>query len=195
VIVAFLTQRELISPPKSIRSTLIASSVRALRERGRLDDYARLLDPLWRDLPMQAIAATWLPLDAGRAHYAACDALGFSVAEQVAIGRQVGDRVNATFLGTMLRAAKGVGVTPWLGLPHCRKLYERLFDGGDVCVTKTGPKDARMELAGNPLVTLSYFRQGLRGMWTAALELFCSRAYVTEAARTETSLRLRISWA
>jgi hypothetical protein len=118
-----------------------------------------------------------------------------TAAEQMTIGREVGDRIHATFLGTMLRAAKGMGVTPWLAVGSTRKLYDRLFVGGDVYASKVGPKDARVEVAGNPLAALPYFRQGMRGMWQIAIELFSSRAYVVEAGHTSTSTRIRISWA
>jgi hypothetical protein len=89
---------------------------------GRFEAYARLLGDPWRDLPSRAIAGLWLPIDAGLAHYRACDALGLSTLEQVAIGREVGDRIHGTFLGTMVRAARGAGVTPWVALGSARKL-------------------------------------------------------------------------
>jgi len=195
VVVPFPVAREHVHAPKNIRSTLIASSIRSMRERARLDDYLGLLEPRWAELPTIAIAGIWLPLEAGIAHYRACDALGFSHAEQHDIGRQVGNRVHGTFLGTMIRSAKGVGVTPWNALGHGRMLYERLFDGGAVCVTKVGPKDARMELVANPLVAIPYFRNAMRGLWQVALEFFCTRAYLNEIGRTETSYKVRIAWA
>jgi hypothetical protein len=86
-------------------------------------------------------------------------------------------------------------VTPWVALGSARKLYERLCDGGGVWVAKTGPKDARMEVVCNPLVAIPYFRQAMRGLWQAAVELFCIKSYVTEMARTKDSYKVRISWA
>jgi hypothetical protein len=195
IVVAFPVPREQIAPPTHVRSTLIAASVRAVRERGRFDDYVEHLERAWRDLPERAIAGTWLPLDAGLAHYHACDRLGFTVHEQVAIGREVGDRIHGTFLGTMIRGAKNVGVTPWLALAQARRLYERLFDGGACCVTKVGPKDARMELVANPYVAIPYFRNAMRGLWGVAIEFFCAKAYINETGRTDDSYRVRISWA
>jgi len=184
-----------LHPPRNIRSTLIASSLRSVRDRGRFDEYMQRLPPPWTELPTIAIAGIWLPIDAGVAHYQACDALGLSNAEMHAIGCEVGNRVHGTFLGTMIRGAKEVGVTPWTALGHARTLYERLFDGGAVCVTRVGPKDARMELVANPLVDIPYFRNAARGLWQVALEFFCTRAYVTEIGRTMTSYKVRIAWA
>jgi hypothetical protein len=187
--------RDRIVLPRHIRSTLIASSFRAVRERGREDDYRKLLDPEWKDLPERAIPGVWLPFEAGLVHYRACDGLSLTVSEQLEIGRDVGARIHGTFLGTMIRAAKNVGVTPWLALAQTGKLYTHLFDGGAVCVMKAGPKDARMELVGNPCVGIPYFRNAVRGLWQVAMEFFCQKAYVNEAARTSTSYKARISWA
>ncbi|HEY2512448.1 MAG TPA: hypothetical protein VGI39_16390 [Polyangiaceae bacterium] len=187
--------RDQIVGPSQIRSTLIASSLRALRDRGLEARYVSGLDPQWRAPILETVAGIWLPFDAGLAHYAACDKLELSVAEQLAIGREVGDRIQGTFLGTMIRASRGVGVTPWIAFPHVQKLYERIFDGGAFWVAKTGPKDVRMELVGNPIVRFGYFRNAMRGVWLVALELFASKGYVHEVGRTESSYKVKISWA
>jgi hypothetical protein len=195
VVVALPVPRERVRFPKSVRSTLIASSLRSIRERGRFDDYRRHLEAPWREIPEVAIAGAWLPLDAGLAHYRACDALGFTLAEQHDIGREVGDRIHGTFLGSMIRGAKNVGVTPWIVLAQARKLYERLYDGGAVSVIRVGPKDARMEMVGNPSVDIPYFRHAMRGLWQVAVEFFCTKAYVNETGRGPAFYKVRIAWA
>jgi hypothetical protein len=195
IIVPFPCAREKIVPPTHVRSTLVASSLRALRERRLFDAYTAALDPEWKNAILESVAGVWLPMEAGLAHYRACNTLPLSLLEVVAMGREVGDRINTTFLGTMIRAAKGAGVTPWAGFPYALKLYERLFNGGACSVGKIGPKDARMEVAGNPMVSISYFRNAMRGVWQGGIELFCQKAYVTELARTETSYKVKISWA
>ena len=35
----------------------------------------------------------------------------------------------------------------------------------------------------------------MRGVWKVGIELFCAKSYVTEIARTETSYRVKVSWA
>jgi hypothetical protein len=195
VVVPFPAPREQIPLPTAIRSTLIASSIRSIRERGLLDAYREALDPQWKSTILDSIAGEWLDLGAGIAHYRACDALVFSALEQVAIGREVGDRIQGTFIGTMVRTAKNVGVDPWNAFPFTPKLYDRLFDGGGCCVMRVGPKDATLELARNPLVRVAYFRNGMRGLWQGAVELFCRKAYLAEVERTDLSYKVKISWA
>ena len=195
IVVPFPVPREQLQPPRHIRSTLIASSLRSIRDRGLSDAYTPLLDPGWKTTILESVAGVWLPAAAGLAHYRACEALAFSPLEQLAIGREVGDRLHGTFLGTMIRAARGAGVTPWTALSYINKLYERLFDGGGCSVIKTGPKDALMEMAQNPLVAIPYFRHAVRGLWQVAIELFCRKAYLLEVDATETECRMTVSWA
>jgi len=178
------------------RSTLVTTSIQSLRKHGFYDRYARHLSNDQRDALLTAVAGTWLPMDLAFAHYAACGALDLTLAEQTAIAMEVGDRVNGTFLGSMLRMAKTVGVSPWSALGQSAKLYERLFCGGGIAVSKKGPKDARVDLIGNPLCTIDYFRVGVRGVYEVALQLFCQRVSTFEltARATSHSMSIRIAW-
>ena len=195
IVVPFPAPPHLLAPATQVRSTLIASSLQSLRSRGLADAYVETVDAQWRDTLVQAVAGTWLPIAAGVAHYTACNTLVSLPMDQMAIGREVGDRLHGTFLGTMIRAAKGVGVTPWLAFSRTRFFYEHIFDGGGCCVTKLGPKDARMEMVGNPLANIPYFRNATRGLWLVAIEMFCTKAYMLETDRGQSSYGVKISWA
>jgi hypothetical protein len=181
-----------------VRSTLIATSLQSLRTRGLLAKYTKLLAGPHQETVLTAVAGSWLPLDAAVAHYRACDALRLEPAVQLAMGMDVGDRVHGTFLGLMVRTAKTVGVTPWLALAQSAKLYGRLFaGGGGIAVTELGPKEARIELVGNTLCEVDYFRIGLRGVYQAAVALFCSRVYSSDLPRVRprNGMTMRLSWA
>jgi hypothetical protein len=195
VIVPLPGPRERIPATKQVRSTLIASSQRAVRDRGRFDEYLKLVDSRWREPLTIAVAGTWLPIDAAMAHYRACDGLLFSLAEQQQIGREVGDRLHGTFLGTIIRSAKTVGVSPWTPLANAQKLYARVFDGGAVSVLRVGPKEADIEMVRNALLGVGYFRNALRSLWQVAMEFFCTRVYVRETTRTDDSACVRVAWA
>jgi hypothetical protein len=197
IVVPFTAPRACMTPATAARSTLIASSLKSIRERGLFDRYVDNLEPGWREPLVHAVAGVWLPIAAGVAHYRACDALGLTSAVQFEIGREVGERVNGTFLAAMVRVAKTVGVTPWNGLAYSGRLYTRVFSGGGICVTRIGPKEAFCEIVRNPVAGVPYFRNGLRGVYTVACELFCTKAYVHElpTRSTETSCSMRMSWA
>jgi hypothetical protein len=195
VFAPFPAPRDQLGAAVNVRSTLIASSLRSMRERGLLNDYLLRVSPEWKAPLVEALAGVWLPMEAGIAHYRACDELPLSTLEHVSIGREVGDRIHGTLVGMMVRTAKSAGVTPWSALSQAGRLYTRLFDGGGVSIVKAGPKEAKWEMIGNPLSRFGYFRDACRGMWESAIELFCQKAYVTEMGRTDSSLKLRLSWA
>jgi hypothetical protein len=197
IIVPFAMPREKLPLASQVRSTLIASSVRSVREHGFYEAYSKQLDAAWRTTILGAVAGVWLPIAAGVAHYRACDALGLSAAEQMEIGREVGDQIQKTFLASMVRAARGVGITPWNAFQFGTRLYERQFEGGGVSVVKLGPKEARCEVVANPVAATAHFRNGFRGLCQAGVELFCTRAYAVELSKrgSDTSFVIRVSWA
>jgi hypothetical protein len=181
-----------------VRSTLIATSLQSLRTRSLLERYAKLLRGPHKETVLTAVAGSWIEMDAAIEHYRACDALRLDTQVQLSIGMDVGNRVHGTFLGTMVRTARTAGVTPWLALAQSAKLHGRLFDGGGgISVTELGPKDARVELVGNALCDIDYFRTGVRGVYQAAVQLFCAKAYSVELARGRApgTTAMRISWA
>ena len=80
--------------------------------------------------------------------------------------------------------------SPNAAYPDCQPPH----DG--ISVIKVGPKDAVVEVVGLPLVAVPYFRVAMRGMFQAACELVCRRAYVQEVHRKgAANAGLRIAWA
>lgn len=181
-----------------VRSTLLASSMASLRRHGLYERYVELLAPDQRDDVLSSVAGQWLEMTIGRAHYEACDRLELSALEQFEIGAEVSFKIHETFLGVVVRMAKNAGVTPWMLLPRGNQMYARLFmGGGGTRVVQRGPKEARVDLVGLPLLDIAYFRQALRGLYQAAVSLFCMQAYVQEIARDSGPDRvaLRVAWA
>jgi hypothetical protein len=180
----------------AVRSTLVTSSIRSLRARGLGERYVGLLFGPHRETVLTSIAGVWLPVAAAMAHYEACDRLDLDPATEMSLGLAVGERVNGTLLGMLVRMASNVGVTPWSALAQSSKLYGRLFCGGGIAVTKHGPKDASVEIVGNPLCDIDYFRAGIGGVYQAALRLFCRRVHTAlcTGRRPPRSLVLLVSW-
>jgi hypothetical protein len=180
-----------------VRTTLVAASVQSLRARGLYERYATRLGEADRNELATAVAGQWIPMSLAAAHYRACESLRLCAGEQLDIAVKVGMHLHGTFLGAMLRMARTVGVTPWGALAYTDKLYGRLFQGGGIAVTRIGPKDARVDLVGNALCETEYFRVGVRGVYQAALELFCERLSMHEIPRRYSGLDMavRIAWA
>lgn len=177
-----------------VRTTLLLSSLRSLRSRGLLERYLERLPRELHEPILGAVAGTWVDIEIAAAHYRACDALGLSVADQVAMGGSVGDAVNGTFLRTVFHIARTAGVTPWVALKQYTKLWERIFDGGDVEVDRLGPKEALVQMYGLPLFSIPYIRVALRGMHQTGFMLFCTKCYMTDLGSTATSHAYRAAW-
>ena len=181
---------------KLFRSTWIISSHQTLRANGYFDRYQANLPASQRSAILEIVAGVWLPMATARAHYEACDRLGLSLEEQLEMGRAVGGHAQGTVLGTLVKAAKGVGVTPWTIMPHFDRLWRRAVDGGASEVFRVGPKEARATFTGCELLDVPYFRNGLRGVLLRSGALFSSKAYIHELPRRKQGeVEFRLQWA
>lgn len=179
VIIAHLSP---LKPAHQVRSTLLQSSLNFLRERGHFDRYLALLSAEHRDTIVGSLAPSWLPIEVGVAHYRACDALRLDAEELVAIGESVGDRIQGTFMKTLVQTARSAGVTPWVLFKRFDRMWERLFQGGSVEVVKVGPKDLTVEVRGSQLAQFVYFRTGFTGVVRAGFKFVGVRAaYVNQS--------------
>jgi hypothetical protein len=178
----------------AVRSTLIASSLQAIRERGLFDQYAARLPARYHEHVIQTLAPTWLPIDVAMAHYQAADALELEDVEVLTIGRAVGERIQGSFLGTLIRGAAHAGVTPWTIVGKLDRMWSRVFDGGEISVSKLGPKDGRLSVRGLPLIEIDYFRIGWRGVLAVGVETIARKCYVREERHNAHDLDLLVCW-
>lgn len=182
----------------AVRSTLITSSLAALRERGLFERYDALQRTPHRDVILNCVAGEWLDLEVGFAHYRTCDALGLTRDEQVGIGKDVSKRIHETFLRMIVGAARGMGVTPWALLSRGDSLQARLNRGGGVRLIRLASRSARIEIAACPLLDVTYFRNALLGIYIAGVELLASkvtaRMLPAESKQPGERLVLRLDW-
>ena len=187
-----------LEPVTALRSTLISSSLSSLRERGLFERYDALQTSPHRHKILNLVAGEWLPLEVGLAHYQACDGLGLSESEQFAIGKDVSRRIHETFLNLVVKAARGVGMTPWILLPRGNSVNGRLCIGGGLRIWKVGEKSVRIELARMPQLAIPYVRNGLVGLYAAAIELLAenvtARIVKSESFDPARLVVLRIDW-
>lgn len=183
---------------REFKSTLLVSSVQALRERGHLDAYLARITPAHRERMLFTVVGVWLPIELAIEHWAATHSLRLPIAEQLQMGAAVHARVHTALLRTIGALARGSGATPWTALNHFQSLFERMFrGGGGTRVIKLGPKEARLEIAGFPLAGNPYFRTSFRAFLQAGGDLFCARIYVNDvpAMCTANKLAYRAAWA
>jgi hypothetical protein len=96
-----------------------------------------------------------------------------------------------------MKMATNAGVTPWTLLPKGNQLFGRIFQGGGgTRIVKLGPKEARADIVGIPILAVPYFRNAIRGLYQAGISVFCTRCYVHEIGRrSPAAITLRLSWA
>jgi len=180
-----------------VRSTLLQSSIATLKTLGLFDRYAAQLEPAMHEVVINTIAASWLPIAAGVAHYRACDRLELSEAERLAIGEAVSDRMQGAFMETLTRAARTMGATPWLLLKRFDVLWGRLLQGGSIEVTKVGPKDLTIDIRSAILPSFEYFRWGFCGVVRSGFKCVGVRTSYIQIARWDAAqdrFVLRASW-
>lgn len=196
VVLPFPAPRASIAPATHYRSTWIVSSLQALRNAGHYERYLELLPAGSRDEIVNVVAGIWLPMPVAKTHYVACDRLGLDVDQQIGMGLSVGERAQGTLLSTVVRAARGAGVTPWTIFPQFHRLWQRGCEGGAAAVTKLGPKDARAEFIGLELMDIDYFRNAFRGVVHGVVALFCKKLYVhEEPRRARGEVAFHVQWA
>jgi hypothetical protein len=182
-----------------VKSTVVVSSMQALREAGHGERYDARLPAAVRERLFSGGAPTWFPLDLAWTHYATCNGLGLSPDEIMALGARVAP-VHASGVSIILRAARANGmISPWTVLENAPRYWARMYEGGQLDVYRDGPKDARVVLQGQPLARLSYWRLGFQGVLQSLTQTLSSRAYARlELERDEADgppvLTLSLSW-
>jgi hypothetical protein len=185
-----------IPPVTRVRSTLVRSSIRTVEQRGFLPAYMGHLPADVREMVLDVVPGNWVEIDVALAHYRAIDKLGLSVSEQLSMGGAVGNNVQGLLVGTLMRLARGVGLTPWSGVGQYVRIWDRLFLGGDLEVEKASEKEAIVTMHGLRLFSVPYFRVAIRGLQQAGLTAIWSyrRVTATELACSSTMLSCRLTW-
>jgi hypothetical protein len=190
-----LPARASIKPVSQVRSTIVLASQAKLREEGLFERYLAHLPGTYAARLAQLGAPCWLPLEYGVAHYTACDALGLSEAEVVALAQRTAMHGDGTFLGVAANIARGTGVTVWTVARQAPRIWARGWVGGAVGCTKLGPKELKLEIVGWPCARIPYSRWGLRGLTLGVAKLISREAYVRELrAASSDELALQVSW-
>lgn len=188
-------RRELVPQVTLVRGSWIAASLRGVRKQGLEDAYRAKLDPVHADAVFNAAYTDWLPIEVLVAHYSAYESFAIPSFRLVALGTEAIRRSQGAVLGIVAKLAGAAEVTPWPILSQLQRLWDRALVGGGIAVTKLGPKEARVELAGFPGCRFRHCRIGLRGVLTGVTEMFCTKAHVSELPGwTRDSGAVRIAW-
>lgn len=127
-----------------VRSTLLASSRDGLSTAGLTEAYESALGAAWSEqLREDTMVTQWLPIRHAVAHYRAADTLGLGRSQTLALGNVAAQRLNGTLWGTLAKAAKHGGVTPWAVLNRTERFWRRLTSMTTSRCGRPGPRAPR----------------------------------------------------
>jgi hypothetical protein len=193
-----LPTRASIKAVTHVRSTILMASQERLRQAGLFERYMAKLPPELSAELVQLGAPSWLPIVYGTSHYAACDAIGLSEQEVVAMAQRTSMHAEGTFLGVAANLARGTGVTPWILARQAPRIWSRGFMGGAIGSAKLGPKELRLDLAAWSCASIPYCRWALRGLVLGLVKLVSREAYVRElrlsTASSAHDISFQVSW-
>lgn len=179
---------------RHVRSTLLWSSITELQARGHYDAYVSHLPGSVAEVVSTTLAATWLPIEIGDAHFAACERLGLAPEVAEEIGGSSCRRLQQSLLNSFTFVARGT-TDPLALFAAYPRVWNRYFDGGGMIAYQVGPKEVHMELREIPFFRYRYCHHAIRGMTRALVALFADTGTVREVAATSSSVAVRVSWA
>jgi hypothetical protein len=160
---------------RTMRGTLLATSIARLKETGHYERYLAELPSASSDAILYALPMSWVPIELMLTHCHACDRLELSHEILMQLGSQTASTIMQTFFQKLLHAS---GLSPWVAMESIGRLWDRIHEGGAVTLIRKGPKDVYIEQRGNPLASSRYFTTGAQGFYNSLAELFSNKAYV-----------------
>ena len=176
-IVALPGPRHTIPAVTGFRSAWVISSRESLQAAGLEERYLENLRQ-HRDEVLSSSPNGWLPIRVARAHYRACDAIGLTSQEILAVVRRPqGGKRKSWYTKFVIGAVNAKG-TPWEFLSRLDRMWCASANGGALTVFRVGAKQARIECLGCELFDIGYFRQAMRTVFLSMLEQFGSTVVV-----------------
>jgi hypothetical protein len=169
--------RHTIPVATGFRGSWVVSSRESLRVAGLEERYLANLRQ-HREEVLGCSANGWLPMRVARAHYRACEGIGLTSHEVVAVVRGPGSSTRKSWYTKYVLGAGSPKGTPWESLGRLDRMWLASANGGALTVHRTGAKQARIECLGCELFDIGYFRQAMRTVFLSMLEHFGGAAAV-----------------
>lgn len=180
-----------------VRNLVLQSSLAELKAHGYYERYVQHIEPSTLEDLLSRVAPGWVPVDLAMAHYKACDDMNLSTEELSAMGRSVGERIQETTLVSAAKTSRDENFDPWQVEAQLHRMWQRLYRGGSIQVTKLGSKEKLIEQRGYPMNRFHYYRQALvwaLGATHTAVGLRVSRIRVEKYEPDTHEVGVRLSW-
>lgn len=184
---------------REVRAIVVQSAFAKLKQHGYYDDYVAAYPKELLLTTTQALAASWVPIEATVAHYATMEAIGLNDSQIARLAEESGaglfDQLFATVVRAVRNAGGGSGV--WFGFKQADRVMARIYNGGGCHVTQVGPKDALYEIRGLPQVSARASRISqaafMRGVLSITTKV-CVVKVVPPSQQRPDYIRLSLSW-
>ncbi len=180
VLVALPCAPDQVRPATHLRGSLLATSFQIMREQGHEQRYFELLPRRLHQTIREISPGSWQPMADALAHYEVMGQLFPTPEQQVTNGKLSAERTQNAYVSTVVRSLRAAGaLTFTTALKRVPAVFARLIDGGGaMAIYATGPKDARIELYGYPMLDIAYLRNGWQGLFASSLSLIARRVFV-----------------
>ncbi len=145
-------------PVTAIRNLVLQSSLKELEMGGYFERYKTLIDPAVLHELTSNVGPAWIAADLALQHYKACDDLGLTTEEFLALGKRVGDRIQDATIVSPAKKARDASFDVWGTMRQFHRIWARIYVGGSVQVVKGGPKKLLLEQLGFPFNRYNYYR-------------------------------------
>ncbi len=185
---------------RSVRGIAVHGALTQLRHAGHIDDYLARLPTMHHGTLLEALASTWVPVEALVAHFATLDGMLIGGAPLARLAEPASASLFTSLFSTLLRASRAVGADRgmWTFLNQGDRVWSRIYDGGGCKVVQVGPKDATVEIVGLPYASSPSFRTMACGALRSLIAMTTARAGVVKIIATREAqadrLRFSIGW-
>ncbi|MET0341772.1 MAG: hypothetical protein ABW252_12280 [Polyangiales bacterium] len=162
------------------RGSLVVSSLQHLRDAKLYDAYVQQITPQKHEQLGEVLASSWVPVSLLLEHCMAIDGIGLSESHLQGHGEKIAALISESSFSIMMRTARGMGLDKalWWLLGQVDRLWPRLYRGGGCTVLRAGPKDAILEVHGQPLFTSRFFRTAHHAFVAGLVRSFADTSYV-----------------
>jgi hypothetical protein len=180
------------------RAGLIIGMLELLREMGEEQNFLAEVSAQFRELLRYAVATTWVDGHEVQSMFEALDRTFVLANGPAKLGEALGAKLANSLFSALLSAFRPAGSEGvLLAVRQADRMWARLYQGGGLVATQTGPKNLHVEVFGLPFSEARCFRimhgAFIRGMFLTLVKTCLVRAAPTRTGRAG-AYAIDISW-
>jgi hypothetical protein len=169
-----------------VRAGLVAGLLDLLRETKNDERFLALLPERLSSLVRHSMASTWIEAGDVEAMLDALDRTFELTSGPDKLGEALGERIANSMFSALLRTFRAAGSDGvLLAVRQADRMWPRIYQGGGLVITQTGPKDLHLEIFGLSFARARTFRV-IHGAFVRGMLLTLVRTCVVRSAPVRT---------